>query len=105
VDNKQKAANPADCLPSCLAGAVAFATVDALNAVRIGKDKLCVLKANFVFSLILSVFGFIPDNPAFFHHQNVLHYALLVKAPKSNQQGVSLVFVALGFVRAIRRER
>jgi hypothetical protein len=79
VDNKQKTADPADCLPPRFTGYVAFTAVGALNAVRIGEHKLSVFKADFVFQLVFSVLVFVPDDPAIFHVVNVLHYALLVK--------------------------
>jgi hypothetical protein len=79
VDNKQETANPANCLPSCFTRCIAFTTVNTLDAVWIGKHKLSVFKADFVFQLVFRIFVFVSYDPAIFHVFSVLLFVLLVK--------------------------
>jgi hypothetical protein len=66
-------------LPACFAGRVAFAPINALNAIRIGEYILSVLKTDFVFQLIFGVLAFVPYDPASFHVYSVVHFAILIK--------------------------
>jgi hypothetical protein len=79
IDNKQETADPANCLPSCFAGYVAFTMVNTLNAARIGEHKLSVFEADFVFQLVFRVLVFVPYDPAIFHGFSVLLFALHIK--------------------------
>jgi hypothetical protein len=99
VDNKQKPANPADCLPPRFARCVAFATVNTLNAIWIGEHELSIFKADFVLQLVFGVLVLVPYDPTLIHVFSVLLFALLVKG------FLKVFYLVRGFMRRMVRER